>query len=181
MQQACNSEGGESRRGGEKPRGRNGSRGWLPRTEARPAMVGREWTPAEHVDGGAGSQRCDQETREPWDRLGNRSVRRTHLETRMARPARCFHRGQPSRATHGDSNREVRRGSRRPVSTGSLRNRRHPSKTRTATCKVMEGAAKATELQRRLRRNHNPIQKMGLRPGPSPTRDSITSRAMCRQ
>jgi len=54
MQQARDSEGGENRRGGAKPRGRNGIRGWLPRTEARPAMVEREWTPAEHVDGGAG-------------------------------------------------------------------------------------------------------------------------------
>jgi hypothetical protein len=115
---------------------------------------------------GPGSQRCDQASREPEDRAGNRSLRRSHLEIRTAASGTVFHRAEPSRATHGDSNREVRRGSRRPVSTGALRNRRHPSKTRTATCKVTEGAAKATELHRPSRRKPSPIQKMSLVPGP---------------
>jgi len=115
MQQARNSGGGESRRGGAKPRGRNGIRGWSPRTEVGPAMARREWTPAEHVDGGAGSQRCDRANREPRDRSGNRQVRRTHLETRTAASGSVFHR---ARAVQGDTRRFESRSTERVPQTG---------------------------------------------------------------
>jgi hypothetical protein len=102
MQQARDSEGGENRRGGAKPRGRNGIRGWLPRTEARPAMVEREWTPAEHVDGGEGRSDATG-TREPTGRSGNRSIRRSHLEMRTAASGAVVHRAEPSGRHTGDS------------------------------------------------------------------------------
>jgi len=144
-------------------------------------MVGREWTPAEHVDGGARSQRCDRATREPADRSGNRRIRWSHLETGRQRPAR-FTEPMPSRATRTEIRiQEYGEGPAAPVSADALRNRRHPSKTRTVRCKVTEGAAKTTELHRRFPRNPSPIQKMSLAPGPSTTADSIASRATCRQ